>query len=77
MRIRALRFGRLARMPVQRGALAPLVAGVLVAGVIAALPGSGACASNRNKCSTYGIVSWSQPLAGSWVAQNDVEGTII
>jgi hypothetical protein len=47
-----------------------------VAGVVAALPGSGACAGNRNKCTTYGIVRWSQPLAGSWVAQNDVEGTI-
>jgi outer membrane protein assembly factor BamB len=52
------------------------VVGVLVAVVVAAQPGSGACAGNRNKCTTYGIVRWSQLLAGSWVAQNDVEGTI-
>ncbi len=76
MRIHAVRFSRLARMPVQRGALAALLAGVLVTGVVAALHGSGACGGSRNQCSTHGIVRWSQPLAGSWIAQNGVEGTV-
>ena len=60
----------------QRGTLAALVAGVLVAGVVAALVGSGACGGSRNQCSADGIARWSRPLPGSWIAQNGVEGTI-
>ena len=63
-------------MPAQRAALAALLAGVLVAGVVAALAGSGGCGGIRNPCSTRGIVRWSQPLAGSWIAQDGVEGTV-
>jgi hypothetical protein len=63
-------------MPAQRGVLAVLLAGVLVTGVVAALVRSGACGGSRNQCSADGIVRWSQPLGGSWIAQNGVEGTV-
>ena len=60
----------------QRGVLAVLLAGVLVTGVVAALVRSGACGGSRNQCSADGIVRWSQPLGGWWIAQNGVEGTV-
>ena len=60
-----------------RAALAILLAGVLLTGGIAARNGSASCQGSRSQCSTGGIVRWSRPLPGSWIAENGVEGTVV
>ncbi len=70
-------FSRLARTPAPRAALAILLAGVIVTGSIAARIGSASCRGSRSQCSAGGVVRWSQPLPGSWIAENGVEGTVV
>jgi hypothetical protein len=71
-----LTFGRLAKVPVQRGALALLLAAVLIAAVVATRLGSGSCRGGRSACAARNYVRWSRSLSGSWIAQDGVEGTI-
>ncbi len=70
-------FSRLAKTPVPRAALAILLAGVIVTGGIAARIGSASCRGTRSQCPAGGVVRWSQPLPGSWIAENGVEGTVV
>ena len=74
--MRNVKLSGLAKTPVPRAALAILLAGVLVTGGIAARLGSASCRGSRSQCSTGGIVRWSRPLPGPWIAQNGVEGTV-
>jgi hypothetical protein len=75
-RIADVTFGRLAKVPVQRGALALLLAAVLIAAVVATRLGSGSCRGGRSACAARNFVRWSRSLSGSWIAQDGVEGTI-
>ena len=68
-------FGRLAKMPVQRGALALLLAAVLTAAIVATRLGSAACRGGRSACAARNFVRWSRSLSGSWIALDGVEGT--
>lgn len=70
-------FSRLARTPVPRAALAILLAGVIVTGGIAARIGSASCRGSPGQCSAGEMVRWSQPLPGSWIAENGVGGTVV
>ncbi len=68
-------FGRLAKVPVQRSALALLLAAVLIAAILATRLGSGSCRGGRSACAARNFVRWSRALSGSWIAQDGVEGT--
>ncbi|HEX5189940.1 MAG TPA: hypothetical protein VFW16_10385, partial [Streptosporangiaceae bacterium] len=74
-RIADVTFGRLAKVPVQRGALALLLAAALIAAIVATRLGSGSCRGGRSACAARDFVRWSRSLSGSWVAQDGVEGT--
>jgi hypothetical protein len=71
-----VRFGRLAKMPVQRGALALLLAAVLITAIIATRLDS-ACRGGTSACAARNFVRWSRSLGGSWIAQDGVEGTVL
>lgn len=70
-------YRRLASAPVRRGALALLLAGVVLFPEAAARFGAGNCRDGgQSPCPAHRIVRWSRPLAGSWVALPGVEGTV-
>lgn len=69
-----MKVRRLAKVPVQRGALAVLLAGVAVTGVLATHMGSGSC---RGSGCGVRVVRWSRPLTGGWLAQSDYGGTVL
>jgi hypothetical protein len=71
-----VRFGRLAKMPVQRAALAVLLAAVLTAAIVITRLGS-ACRGGTSACAARNYVRWSRSLGGSWIAQDGVEGTVL
>ncbi len=75
-RIRNVTFGRLAKVPLQRGALALLLAAVLTAVIVVTQIASGSCRGGRSACAARNFVRWSRSLSGSWIAQDGVEGTI-
>jgi len=65
-----------AQIPAPRAALAALVIAVVVTGVIAARIASGSCQRAGSRCAAGRVIRWSQPLPGSWVAQNGADGTM-
>jgi len=75
-RIRDVKLGRLAKLPVQRAGLALLLAAVLIAAIVATRLGSGSCRGGKSACAARNYVRWSRSLVGSWIAQDGVEGTI-
>jgi len=75
-RIRYVRQGVLAKVPVQRAGLALLLAAVLVAAIFLTRLGSGSCHGGKAACAARNYVRWTRPLHGPWVAQDGVEGTI-
>jgi hypothetical protein len=75
-RIGHVKFGVLAKVPVQRAGLALLLAAVLVAAIVLTRLGSGSCSGGKSACAARNYVRWSRSLAGPWIAQDGVEGTI-
>jgi len=75
-RIRDVMLGRLAKVPVQRGALALLLAAVVVAAIVATGLGSASCRGGNSACAARNFVRWSRSLGGTWIAQDGVEGTV-
>ncbi len=69
-----MKFRPLIKMPLPRGALAVLLAGIAVTGGIAAHLDSGPCRGSG--CRGVRVVRWSRPLTGGWVAQSDFGGTV-
>jgi hypothetical protein len=74
-RIRYVRLGVLAKVPVQRAGLALLLASVLVAAIVVTMIGSGSCRGGKAACAARNYVRWSRSLQGAWIAQDGVEGT--
>lgn len=68
-----MKVGRLVRMPLARGALAVLLAGLVVTGGIAAHLSSASC---RGSACRVHVVRWSRPLTGRWVAKSGYGGTV-
>lgn len=68
-----MNFSRLISAPVRRSALGLILVAVVV------FPGSVASHRGtpcRRLCSASGVVSWTQPLTGAWVADAGVQGTV-
>ena len=70
-----MKFRRLVKMPIPRGALAVLLAGIAVTTGIAAHLSSDSCRGSG--CDGVRVVRWSRPLTGRWVAQSDYGGTVL
>lgn len=68
-----MNFSRLISAPVRRSALGLILVAVVV------FPGSVASHRGtpcRRLCSASGVVSWTQPLTGAWVADDGGQGTV-
>ncbi|HEX9034722.1 MAG TPA: PQQ-binding-like beta-propeller repeat protein [Streptosporangiaceae bacterium] len=69
-----MRFSRLASAPARRGALALILVGIVVFPGVAARHAAASCLASQ--CPVRDVVLWSQPLPGSWLAQDGLEGTV-
>ena len=65
---------RLASAPARRVALGLVLAAAVVFPSIAGPGGARSCRGAQ--CPAREVVRWSQPLAGSWIAENGIEGTV-